>query len=248
VVALSSLAVRHRLTLIFDAAHAFGCTAGGRMIGNFGAAEVFSFHATKFINSFEGGALVTNDDTIARHARLMSNFGFAGVDTVVSSGTNAKMSEACAAMGLTSLDSLGVIVDANRRHYEQYRAALDGCPGIRVMTYDASERGNYQYVILEIDGGGLSRDDLRDVLWAENIHARRYFYPGCHRLAPYSSYTHGVLGHTDRLCERVLSLPTGMAVQAEDVAAVGDLITFAMARGPEIQASLGRRRAAGALR
>ena len=79
--------------LLFDAAHAFGCSHGGRMIGGFGDAEVFSFHATKFFNTFEGGAVVTNDDDLAAKIRLMKNFGFAGYDNVIYVGTNGKMSE-----------------------------------------------------------------------------------------------------------------------------------------------------------
>jgi len=78
------------LTLMYDAAHAFVCTLGGNMIGNFGAAEVFSFHATKFFNSFEGGAIATNDDALAERIRLMRNFGFKGYDTVERVGTRAK--------------------------------------------------------------------------------------------------------------------------------------------------------------
>ncbi len=79
------------------------------MIGNFGDAEVFSFHATKFFNTFEGGAVVTNDDELADKMRLMRNFGFAGYDNVIYLGTNGKMTEISAAMGLTGLESTGRI-------------------------------------------------------------------------------------------------------------------------------------------
>jgi dTDP-4-amino-4,6-dideoxygalactose transaminase len=91
------------------------------MIGNFGDAEVFSFHATKFFNTFEGGAVVTNSDELAAKMRLMKNFGFAGYDNVIYIGTNGKMNEVCAAMGLTSLESLDEFVAINERNYEQYR-------------------------------------------------------------------------------------------------------------------------------
>jgi dTDP-4-amino-4,6-dideoxygalactose transaminase len=100
---LQAIADEHGLSLMFDAAHAFACTHQGRMIGGFGRAEVFSFHATKFFNSFEGGAVMTDDDEIAEKARLMRNFGFAGYDNVIHPGTNGKMIEVCAAMGLTNL-------------------------------------------------------------------------------------------------------------------------------------------------
>jgi dTDP-4-amino-4,6-dideoxygalactose transaminase len=103
---LTEIAAKHHLKLMFDASHAFGCSYQGSMIGNFGSAEVFSFHATKFINTFEGGAIVTNDDELNQKLRLMKNFGFSGFDNVIYLGTNGKMPEISAAMGLTSLDSL----------------------------------------------------------------------------------------------------------------------------------------------
>src|SRR5205807_7974601 len=88
---IAAVARRRHLKLMFDAAHAFGCSYRGRMIGGFGDAEIFSFHATKFLNSLEGGAVVTNDGELARRMRLMKNFGFAGYDEVVYIGSNRKM-------------------------------------------------------------------------------------------------------------------------------------------------------------
>ena len=102
--ALEDLARRKGLKLLFDAAHAFGCGTTARPVGTNGDAEVFSFHATKFVHSIEGGAVVTNDADLARRLRLMVNFGFSGEDTVSHLGTNGKMTEASAAMGLTSLE------------------------------------------------------------------------------------------------------------------------------------------------
>ena len=88
---IADVASRHGLKVLYDAAHAFGCSHDGRMIGGFGGCEVFSFHATKFINSFEGGAVVTNDDALAAKLRLMRNFGFKGLDNVEYPGVNGKM-------------------------------------------------------------------------------------------------------------------------------------------------------------
>ena len=246
---LTDIARRHRLKLLFDAAHALGCTAGGQAIGGFGDAEVFSFHATKFVNAFEGGAIATNDDDLASRIRLMSNFGFAGIDRVVSIGTNAKMTEISAAMGLTSLEALDQIIDTNRRHYETYRRELADCSGLSVIEYDPSERSNYQYVIVEVHpSAALSRDELRDVLWSENVFARRYFYPGCHRIEPYVSRLDSVsLGNTDSLCERVLSLPTGTAVTESDVRLVCDIMRTALGAAEGVRRSLSRRTLATSL-
>ncbi len=174
--ALTEIAERRKLKLVFDAAHSFGCSHGGRMVGGFGDCEIFSFHATKFINTFEGGAVVTNDDELASKIRLMKNFGFSGYDNVIYIGTNGKMSEVSAAMGLTSLDSMDDFIAANRRNYEAYKRGLSGLPGIRLLPYDSSEKHNYQYVILEVDQAetNLDRDCLVAALQAENVLARRY--------------------------------------------------------------------------
>ena len=158
--ALTEVAHRHKLKLLFDAAHAFGCSYQGKMIGAFGDAEVFSFHATKFLNSFEGGAVTTNDDELAAKACLMKNFGFADEDNVIYVGTNGKMNEAAAAMGLTSLESVDDFVAINYRNHEQYQKQLAGIPGIELLTFDENERNNYQYIVLEVDEiiAGVSRD------------------------------------------------------------------------------------------
>jgi len=151
--ALQSVADEHGLKLMFDAAHAFGCSHDGRPIGGFGACEVFSFHATKFFNTFEGGAVVTNDDRLAEKMRLMRNFGFAGFDNVIYPGTNGKMTEICAAMGLSNLEALDATMQANRRNYEAYRRALAGLPHISMLEYDGDASNNYQYIVIEIADG-----------------------------------------------------------------------------------------------
>jgi dTDP-4-amino-4,6-dideoxygalactose transaminase len=226
--ALQSVADEHGLKLMFDAAHAFGCSHDGRPIGGFGACEVFSFHATKFFNTFEGGAVVTNDDRLAEKMRLMRNFGFAGFDNVIYPGTNGKMTEVCAAMGLTNLDALPQFVGINLENYRAYRAALDGIEGVRVLEFDPAETNNYQYVVLDIGGDfGVSRDRLIEILHAENILARRYFWPGCHRMEPYRSYYPNaelMLPNTVRVANSVVVLPTGSAITPEDVAAIASVV------------------------
>jgi len=242
--ALQEIADRRGLRLMYDAAHAFACSHGGRMIGCFGDAEVFSFHATKFLNSFEGGAVVTNDDDLAGRIRLMKNFGFSGYDNVIHVGINGKMSEISAAMGLTSLESLDEIIGTNLRNYACYREGLQGIPGIELVALDQNERNNYQYVVLEVDAAeaGLSRDELVQVLHAENVLARRYFWPGCHRMEPYRSYFPRaglLLPETERMVTRTLQLPTGTAVSADDIEAVSAIIRAAAEAAPAVRRALG---------
>jgi dTDP-4-amino-4,6-dideoxygalactose transaminase len=241
---LTFLAERHRLKLLFDASHALGCTWQGRPIGNFGHAEIFSFHATKFLNTFEGGAVVTNDSSLARKIRLMKNFGFAGYDKVVSIGTNGKMSEISAAMGLTSLESIDEFIEANTRNYREYSAALAHLPGIQLFQYDPAEANNYQYIILTIDAAqaGMSRDALVTILQAENVIARRYFFPGCHGMEPYYSNPsprRAELPVTERLVSQTVALPTGTAVGSEDIQRICGLIKFILAHHSELRNKLG---------
>ncbi|HEY2249466.1 MAG TPA: DegT/DnrJ/EryC1/StrS family aminotransferase, partial [Planctomycetaceae bacterium] len=140
---LAAIARDNSLSLLFDAAHAFGASYQGRMIGGFGSAEVFSFHATKFVNCGEGGAVATNDDQLAHKMRLMRNFGFAGLDRVVYIGTNGKMSELSAAMGLTSLEGIDEFVAVNIRNYHAYTRELATIPGLALLPYDVTERCNF---------------------------------------------------------------------------------------------------------
>ncbi|HZS70337.1 MAG TPA: aminotransferase class I/II-fold pyridoxal phosphate-dependent enzyme [Candidatus Acidoferrum sp.] len=243
--ALTRIAEKRNLQLLFDASHAFGCSSQGWNIGNFGRAEVFSFHATKFCNTFEGGAITTNDNELAAKIRLMKNFGFAGYDNVIYIGTNGKMSEVCAAMGLTSLESLDSFIQANRENYETYRRELAGLPGVRMVEFDASERCNYQYIIIEIDDAeaGISRDLILRILHAENILARRYFYPGCHRMEPYRSYfPHAdlLLPNTNAVARRVLVLPTGTTVNETDISAICGIIRLCILHGQQIASELSK--------
>jgi dTDP-4-amino-4,6-dideoxygalactose transaminase len=240
---LTDITRRYDLKLLFDAAHAFGCSCKGRMIGSFGDAEVFSFHATKFFNTFEGGAVVTDDDELAAKIRLVRNFGFADYDNVVCLGTNGKMSEVAAAMGLTSLESLDEFIAVNRRNYEHYRDHLAKIPGVSLVSYDETEKCNYQYIVLEIDEAvtQLSRDDLQKILWAENVLARRYFYPGCHRMEPYRSYFPNaslLLPDTECLVKRVLCLPTGTAVGPDEITQVCHILKLAISHNDKVRERL----------
>ena len=234
--ALSQIASRHRLKLLFDSAHALGCSYQGRMIGGFGDAEVFSFHATKFVNSFEGGAVVTNDTELAQKMRLMKNFGFTNYDRTDYIGINGKMSEISAAMGLTNLESVNDFIAINQRHFKQYRSELAGLEGLQLLAYDEEEKCNYQYVVLEIDQSktSVTRDQLMEILHRENVLARRYFYPGCHRMEPYRShFPHAglLLPETEKLTNRVLCLPTGTGVNDGQISAICQIIRFVVTNG-----------------
>ena len=236
---LSEVSRRHGLRLVFDAAHALACSYRGRLVGSFGDAEVFSFHATKVASTGEGGAVTTNDPELAERLRLMRNFGFTDYDTVLIPGTNAKLPELSAAIGLTSLESLPEFIDVNRRNFRRYELELLDTPGIHVIPHVDSEGSNYQYVVVEIDerGTGLARDDLITVLHTENVLARRYFHPGCHRSAPYRDLG-VVLPVTEQVSGSVVTLPTGTSVEESDIVAICRIVRLAAAHGEELRRRL----------
>ena len=136
------------------------------------------------------------------------------------------MSEVSAATGLTSLRSIDDFVAVNRRNYGAYRRLLAGIPGMKLFAYDEVERCNFQYVVVEYTAapGGPTRDDLVRALWAENVMARKYFWPGCHRMEPYRTlYPRAAARRhrTDARAAELLILPAGSGVWLGDIARLG---------------------------
>jgi dTDP-4-amino-4,6-dideoxygalactose transaminase len=244
--AIEEFGRQHGLKVMYDAAHAFGCSHETRMIGNFGECEVLSFHATKFVNSFEGGAIVTNNDELANKVRLMRNFGFAGYDRVIYLGTNGKMTEVCAAMGLTSLESMDELIRLNRSNYEEYKAQVKNLPGISLVDYTTSEKRNYHYIVAQVDASAcpLNRDQLVEVLHAENVLARKYFWPGCHRMQPYKALfpnAHLMLPNTELRAAQVMVLPTGQTVSKNDIATICEIIRSALGQSENVKRILSQK-------
>jgi len=234
---LQDLAKRRGLKLLFDSAHGFGCTHRGKPLGGFGSAEVFSFHATKFINSSEGGAICTNDDQLAERLRYMRNFGFSGYDRADSIGTNGKMCEISAAMGNVSIEEMDKVIALNRSRYEQYRKHLTGLPGVSQLLYSEKEKNNYHYLVLDLDPERLllTRDEVLSILLSENILVRRYFWPGCHRMLAYEKENRNVsLPVTDRIASGILVFPNGASVSVEEVDKICALLKLIVGNQEEI--------------
>jgi dTDP-4-amino-4,6-dideoxygalactose transaminase len=241
--AIEKIAKEKNLKVIYDAAHAFSVSRDGLKVGNFGDAEVFSFHATKFMNTFEGGAIATNNDELATKIKLMTNFGFAGHDNVIYIGTNGKMSEVCAAMGLTSLEEIENFIYINKENYLAYKNGLKNVKGIDFIEYNERDSPNYQYVIIEIDKNEtkLSRDEIVAILHSENVLARRYFYPGCHKMEPYRSYyPHAgyLLPVTESKSEKVISLPSGTSTTKEEITKICEILKYTIENSEYISRQL----------
>lgn len=229
---LQKIAEEYKLKLLFDAAHAFGCSHHGKMIGSFGECEVLSFHATKVLNAFEGGAVLTNNDELAEAMRLMRNFGFSGMDNVIHPGTNGKMIEIAAAMGLVNLSSINKTIAVNRLNYEAYRKEFSTIPYINIRSFKNTEQNNYQYIVLTLDKHcPISRDQILKTLHSENILARRYFWPGCHKMKPYRNlFPHAglLLPNTEDIASNVIVLPTGVVITQEKIKTIASIFKIMM--------------------
>jgi dTDP-4-amino-4,6-dideoxygalactose transaminase len=201
------------------------------------------------MHTFEGGAIVTNNDELAEKLRLMQNFGFRGYDRVEYLGINGKMSEISAAMGLTSLESLDKVVARNRTNCRDYAKSLAGLPGVKFFPYGSDNRSNYQYMVALVgEDAPLTRDELVAVLHAENVMARRYFYPGVHRMEPYRSVApdaYRSLPHTEQVCREVLVLPTGPSVTRKHIVRICALLRSALANPTLVRTRLARQQRPG---
>ncbi len=226
---LEKIAKDNNVYLLFDAAHAFSCTYRGNPIGRFGDAEIFSFHATKSFHTFEGGAVSTNNNGLADKLRKIKNYGFTGYDQIECVGTNAKMTEICAAMGLANLDRVEETIAISLSNYQLYDENLRNISGIDLMQYNANEINNYHYIVTKVDENntGFSRDQLINILHAENIIARRYFFPGNHKMEPYKKLypaADNFLPETNKLCENILLLPGGAMVSHDQINIICQLL------------------------
>jgi dTDP-4-amino-4,6-dideoxygalactose transaminase len=230
--ALTELAATHGVQLYFDSAHAFGCTVDGARIGNFGRAEVFSFHATKILSATEGGCICTNDDDLAARLRnIRSSYG-AGRPVNVVKTANGRMSEAQAAIALMSLEDFPANQKNNESLYRLYEAQLMAIPGLHLVKPTGVSFSNYQYLVCRVDERefGLPRDLLIDLLKAENVVARRYFYPGIHRSIPYAQELPQYLDslpNTDSLCASCIQFPIGALVDAQGVERICNILSRA---------------------
>ena len=227
--ALADIAKRHSLALIYDAAHAFGVKVNGKSIAHYGDLSMFSFHATKLYHSLEGGMLTFQDSGIKMNLNYLKNFGFKGQTEVVMPGTNAKMNEMQALMGIQVLNYLNELIAKQKQIDIIYRERLQDLPGIQFCPeLPESVRWNYSYMPVEIDEKefGLSRDELFEKLKQYNIFSRRYFYP---LVCDFSCYQHlsvsDPLTVARKVSERILTLPTYYDLSLDDVNRICDIIT-----------------------
>ena len=226
---LKRIADTYGLKLFYDAAHVFGVRKDGASILNWGDLAMLSFHATKVFNTFEGGALITNDETMKARIDFLKNFGFAGETTVVAPGTNGKMDEFRAAYGLLQLKMVDGEIEKRRQVAVRYREALKNIRGLRCLHDLPGIRHNYSYFPILVDETqyGLSRDALYGKLKSDNIYSRWYFYPLCSDFPTYRGLPSAApsnLPVATKIAQQVLCLPMFAGLTEEEQGRVIDAI------------------------
>jgi len=218
---IQRIANRHGLRVIYDAAHAFGVRYKGHSLLRHGDLAVLSFHATKILTTFEGGAVVCPDAQIKKRIDDLKNFGFQDELTVTVPGVNAKMSEFNAALGLLQLKYIDEVIARCRMIVERYRTALGGVAGIRLLAAPHETDWNASYCPVFVNREfPLTRDELYQVLKDAGVYARRYFYPlisdmPMYRKMPGAERVRS--GAARAMAERVICLPVYPALTDEDV-------------------------------
>jgi len=238
---LCQLADEHNLPLIFDSVYAVGCTYRGKKLGGFGAAEVYSLHATKLLNGFEGGYIATDNDELADILRRLRD-GTSNGTSLPEPALNARLNELHAAMGLLSLRRIDTIIAGNRKRFDSYLRSIGRVPSLSLVTYpdDTREESNYEMAVLDIDKSfPLSRNQLMNLVRAEGLAISAYYSPALH-LSEHCPIGYKVepLPTTECLAGRYLQLPVGELVSTSDIDQIGELLGFVYEHGSAISERL----------
>lgn len=207
---IQEIADRHNLKVIYDAAHAFGVKVNGESVANFGDMSMFSFHATKVFNTIEGGAVCYNDDKYVTILNDLKNFGIRGPEDNHYVAGNAKMSEFQAAMGICNLRHVDSEIAKRKLAVQRYRKNLCGVKGIKLLSEQEGVESNYAYFPVVFDGYKYDRDSVYEKLKANDIIARKYFYPLTNDVTVYKDYPTANADKTPvakDISSKVLTLP-----------------------------------------
>ncbi len=225
---IEALAKKHNLKVIYDAAHAFDVKLASRSLLKYGDLSILSFHATKVFNTFEGGAVISPNNEDKKLIDKLKNFGIVDEVTIDEVGSNGKMSEINAAMGLLQLEKFNQENLSRKRAYECYLDLLSEVQGIRTFNIASNVESNYGYFpVLVEDSFGVSRDELYERLKSFNIFSRRYFYPLISNLPMYrnlESSASSNLPIANQIVSRVLCLPIFADLKLEEVSSIVEAI------------------------
>lgn len=204
---LQTIADKYQLKLIYDAAHAFGVKYQGQSLLNYGDVSVISFHATKVFNTFEGGAIICHSADMKQRIDRLKNFGIVSETVIEDVALNGKLSEVHAALGLLQLKSIDETLLARKKIDQLYRECLADVEGISCIERAMTDMDNYAYFpIIITQPYPLSRDELFEKFKANNIFARKYFYPIMTQFEVYQDYS-SETPLAQQMSENVLCLP-----------------------------------------
>lgn len=224
---IERIAKKYGLKVIYDAAHTFGVRYKGRGIGSYGDASMFSFHATKVYNSIEGGAITFHDQEFGLDLYRLKNFGIRGEEVIDSIGANAKMNEFQAAMGLCNLRHVDEEIEKRKKVFEKYMELLSGVDGIQLLKPQKDVQPNYAYfpVVFHEKEFGSSRNEVCEALKAQQIFARKYFYPLTNTFDCFNGmYDVNETPTALHISKRVLTLPMYADLKEEDVERICGII------------------------
>jgi dTDP-4-amino-4,6-dideoxyglucose len=219
--ALEAVTRAAQVPLLLDSVYGIGGHYAGDPVGSRGDAAVFSLHATKLINGFEGGYLTTNDDALATALQKDRNFGFDADGIAHGWSLNAKLNEIHAALALSNLPHLDRIIADNHTRFAAYQQALSGIPWLGFADYSRSP-GNYGLCLLRVDATApYTRNELIRILRNENALVRPYYSPPLHRTVG-PDQGHFALPVTDNLAGVFIQMPVGDQVSVDDIHRLGD--------------------------
>lgn len=201
---INEIAKKYNLKVIYDAAHAAFVNYKGKSLVESGDISAISFHATKLFNTIEGGACVTNDKKIDKKIKALRFFGYNKKKEIVEEGTNAKMNEIQAAMGLSVLKYIDQILKKRRAKYERYVKKLKTNDWIRFQKIE-NESYNYSYMPVVFD----TEERLLRVLERlnkNNVFPRRYFYPSLDQIEVLNNDINNC-ENSKELAKKILCLP-----------------------------------------
>ena len=222
---IEQIAKKHNLKVIYDAAHAFGVTVDGESVANFGDASIFSFHATKVFNTIEGGAITYKDEALKTKLNNLKNFGITGPESVEYIGGNAKMNEFQAAMGICNLRHVEDEINKRKVVVERYFERLSDLKEIKLCQIQPGVKSNYAYFPVVFDGHRLNRNEVFEKLKAENIYARKYFYPLTNSFECYKGrFDVGATPVAKNIADSILTLPLYADLALNDVDRICDII------------------------
>lgn len=217
---IESIAKKHKLKVIYDAAHCFAVEYKNKSIFEYGDVSTTSFHATKLFHTGEGGALFCNDEELFKKLYFHHNFGHNGPENFQGLGINAKISELQAAMGLTVLPYMPAVITSRNNIVAQYKKELTGLP-LQMMEIRENTKWNSSYfpVIFESEEVLLQ---VKEALNKEEIFPRRYFYPSLNTIEYVKGQTCEV---SEAISKRIVCLPLYYDLGAESVSKITKIIS-----------------------